>query len=53
VWILRYGGIPGNILYVGKTLDEVKTLGDILDRLNKMMGMEKEHEDNGSGKKTL
>ncbi len=41
---IRYGGIPGNILYVGKTLDEVKTLGDILDRLNKMMDMEKEQQ---------
>ncbi|MGI6424537.1 MAG: Nif3-like dinuclear metal center hexameric protein [Tepidanaerobacteraceae bacterium] len=41
---IKYGGIPGNILYVGKALDEVKTLGDILDRLNKMMGMDKEHE---------
>jgi len=41
---IRYGGIPGNILYVGKALDEVKTLGDILERLNKMMDMEKEQQ---------
>ncbi|HQA60361.1 MAG: Nif3-like dinuclear metal center hexameric protein [Tepidanaerobacteraceae bacterium] len=39
---IRYGGIPGNIVYVGKALDEIKTLGDILERLNKMMDMEKE-----------
>lgn len=41
---IRYGGIPGNILYVGKALDEVKTLGDILERLNKMMDMKKEEQ---------
>ncbi len=41
---IRYGGIPGNILYVVKALDEVKTLGDILERLNKMMDMEKEQQ---------
>ncbi|SDF44028.1 Nif3-like dinuclear metal center hexameric protein [Sporolituus thermophilus] len=40
---IAYGGIPGNILYVGKTLDEVKTLGDILDRLNTFMGLDEEH----------
>ncbi|GLI50588.1 MULTISPECIES: Nif3-like dinuclear metal center hexameric protein [Tepidanaerobacter] len=45
---IRYGGIPGNIMYVGKTLDEVKTLGDILDRLNKMMDMDKENQVMGS-----
>ena len=31
---LWYGGIPGNIVYVGKALDEITTLGDILERLN-------------------
>ena len=40
---IRYGGIPGNIMYVGTALDEVKTMGDILERLNKMMDMDKEH----------
>jgi hypothetical protein len=39
---IKYGGIPGNILYVGKVLDGIKTLGDMLDRLNKMMDMERE-----------
>ncbi|MDN5331368.1 MAG: hypothetical protein PWP45_593 [Tepidanaerobacteraceae bacterium] len=39
---IKYGGIPGNILYVGKVLEGIKTLGDILDRLNKMMDMERE-----------
>lgn len=41
---IRYGGIPGNIMYVGKTIDGIKTLGDILSRLNRLMGMEKEME---------
>ncbi len=41
---IRYGGIPGNIMYVGKALDEIKTLGDMLNRLNKMMDMDKEHQ---------
>lgn len=40
---IAYGGIPGNILYVGKAMDEVKTLGDILDRLNTFMGLDEEH----------
>lgn len=39
---IAYGGIPGNILYVGRALDEVKTLGDILDRLDSFMGLDEE-----------
>jgi hypothetical protein len=39
---IAYGGMPGNILYVGKALDGVATLGDILDRLNEFMGMHEE-----------
>jgi len=39
---IAYGGVPGNVLYVGKALDEVKTLGDILYRLNDFMGMGEE-----------
>jgi hypothetical protein len=39
---IAYGGLPGNILYVGKVLDEIKTLGDILYRLNDFMGMGEE-----------
>ncbi len=41
---IKYGGIPGNIVYVGRALDDVNTLGDILDRLNKMMNLDKEYE---------
>lgn len=40
---IAYGGIPGNILYVGRALDEIKTLGDILDRLHVFMGLDEEH----------
>lgn len=39
---IAYGGVPGNILYVGKALDEVKTLGDMLNRLNAFMGIDQE-----------
>lgn len=39
---IAYGGIPGNILYVGRALDGVKTLGDMLDRLDNFMGIDEE-----------
>jgi hypothetical protein len=39
---IAYGGIPGNILYVGKALPEVKTLGDMLARLENLMCLEVE-----------
>jgi hypothetical protein len=39
---IAYGGIPGNVLYIGKALDDVKTLGDILDRIRDYMGVETE-----------
>ncbi len=39
---VAYGNIPGNILYVGKALREVNTIGDILDRINEFMGMQEE-----------
>lgn len=39
---VRYGGIPGNIVFVGKALPEIKTLQDILERLNQFMGRERE-----------
>lgn len=41
---IAYGGIPGNIMYVGKALAEVKTLGDMLNRLNELMSMAEEQE---------
>ncbi|AYO31183.1 MAG: hypothetical protein PWR06_876 [Thermoanaerobacteraceae bacterium] len=50
---IRYGGIPGNIMYVGKALDDVRTLGDMLSRLNRMMDMEKELEIMGKEKSIL
>ncbi len=39
---IAYGNIPGNILYVGRALAEVPTIGAILDRLNEFMGMQEE-----------
>ncbi len=39
---IAYGNIPGNIVYVGRALDNVPTIGAILDRLNEFMGMGEE-----------
>lgn len=39
---IAFGGIPGNILFVGQALEEVQTLGDILVRLHKFMGLNEE-----------
>lgn len=39
---VAYGGIPGNIMFVGKALDEVKTVGDLLRRLGEFMGLAQE-----------
>lgn len=39
---IQWGGIHGNIVYFGETLPEVQTLGDILDRLEKLMGTDTE-----------
>ena len=38
---IRYGGDPGNIMFMGKALKEVKTLGDIVARLKETMSTEK------------
>lgn len=40
---ISYGGIEGNILFVGKSLPEVQTLTDILNRLKLFMGLEEEN----------
>jgi hypothetical protein len=34
---LNYGGIPGNVLFLGKAFPETKTLKDIIDRLQATM----------------
>lgn len=39
---IAYGGIPGNILFVGRALEGVNTLGDILNRLHEFMGLSEE-----------
>jgi hypothetical protein len=41
---IAYGGIPGNIMYVGTTLEGIETLGDILNRLREFMNYEVEEE---------
>jgi len=41
---VRYGGVPGNIMFVGKSLPDVKTLGDVVARLDRLMGLEHEVE---------
>lgn len=40
---ISYGGLEGNVLFVGKTLPGVKTLSDILNRLDLFMGLEEEN----------
>jgi hypothetical protein len=39
---IAYDGILGNILFIGRTLEGIETLGDILDRLDYFMGMDEE-----------
>lgn len=39
---IAFGGVPGNILYVGRALKGVNTLGDIIGRLDYFMGMDEE-----------
>lgn len=39
---IAYGGLAGNIMFVGKVLEDVRTVGDILDRLGKYCDLEKE-----------
>ncbi|MCM3704655.1 MULTISPECIES: Nif3-like dinuclear metal center hexameric protein [Bacillaceae] len=41
---VSYGGVHGNIFYAGKVLPEVKTLGDMLTRLDNFMGLKVEEE---------
>ncbi|WP_134702747.1 Nif3-like dinuclear metal center hexameric protein [Ammoniphilus sp. YIM 78166] len=39
---IHFGGKEGNVLYAGRTLPEIDVLGDILDRLDSFMGLEKD-----------
>ncbi|MCK5165613.1 MAG: hypothetical protein KAQ72_17980 [Desulfobacula sp.] len=39
-----FGGIPGNIIFLGKALPEIHSAKDIIRRLNDFMAFEKEHE---------
>ncbi len=39
---ISYGGISGNVVYIGETLPEINTAGDIIRRLDKMMDLDTE-----------
>jgi hypothetical protein len=39
---IAYGGLPGNIMFVGEVLEDVHTVGDILDRLETFCDFAKE-----------
>ncbi|MCX5806266.1 MAG: Nif3-like dinuclear metal center hexameric protein [Proteobacteria bacterium] len=39
---IHYGGIPGNVVFVGKPLPDVKKLGDIVDRLTVLADLSRE-----------
>ncbi|QRG66249.1 Nif3-like dinuclear metal center hexameric protein [Brevibacillus choshinensis] len=41
---IHYGGVEGNVLFVGTVLPEIRVLGDILQRLDSYMGLEQEKE---------
>jgi hypothetical protein len=41
---IAYGGIPGNIIFVGKTLEGIYTLGDMLDWTLNFMDFQQERE---------
>ncbi|RNB88453.1 NGG1p interacting factor NIF3 [Brevibacillus nitrificans] len=41
---IHYGGVEGNVLFVGTVLPEIKEMGHILDRLHSFMGLEEEGE---------
>jgi len=36
---IAYGGVPGNIMFVGTVLEGIRTAGDILDRLHDFIDM--------------
>jgi hypothetical protein len=41
---IDYGGKEGNVLFAGKTLPEIKVLGDILNRLHSFMGLDEDRD---------
>ncbi len=41
---IAYGGIPGNVLLVGRVIEGIATLGDIIDRINVFSGFNEEVE---------
>lgn len=41
---ISFGGVHGNILFVGQALEEIRTLGDMLTRLDDYMGLPEEED---------
>ncbi|WLR51460.1 Nif3-like dinuclear metal center hexameric protein [Bacillus tianshenii] len=41
---IAYGGLHGNILFAGKTIEGIHTLGDMLNRINTLMGASQDEE---------
>ncbi len=41
---VAYGGVPGNVVFFGKALPEVQTVGDVLQRLENFMGTTQERD---------
>src|SRR5690606_7228111 len=41
---ISYGGIHGNVMFVGEPLEDVRTLGDMLARLDGFMGLDLEEQ---------
>ena len=39
---VNYGGIKGNVVHVGNVLSDIKTIGDMINRLNLFMNIEKD-----------
>lgn len=39
---ISFGGVHGNIMYIGKALPGIATLGDILDRLDSFMALDQD-----------
>lgn len=39
---ISFGGISGNVVFIGKPLAEIKTIGDIIDRLHHFLGLDEE-----------
>ncbi|MDD9269101.1 Nif3-like dinuclear metal center hexameric protein [Paenibacillus sp. GCM10023248] len=41
---IAFGGVPGNVLHKGIALEEIRTAGDILARIDRLMGRDIDHD---------